>query len=327
MRFNDKDKKNFRLTFTWAILLFMGLFLAVEFIGEGAESFIERFRRSSSDAVNSLGEIAPDIKMAIKESIDNNFSIENTGDKISEIIIQVSADEIVITSTDEDSFRTVLSDEADEKSVISAYKDNTVYFASLKRINSGLTIEIPKKILEDNTIKIDIDANCNIISVRDIFSADDDSIRIESVRGIISAVSSDFGRMEFESDKDPVVISDCTADVLKCVSENSGIKVDGKYSEVSIRSAEDVIFSVDSSVKRIDASSERGSVTVNFSGEAIKGYTARLINCGSVFEDEYEGVINNSSRQGNILYEYGDGTIKINITDTKGNISINQYGD
>ncbi len=323
--FNDKDKKNIKSTFFISMILFLALFLSVEVFGSGSKKILGMIKNSSGDAANSLVDIAP----KVNESLRDKFGVGKEKDlpeRIRTVDVEVSCDELYITSSD-DTFRAYFSEEKNNDRLLISYEDTILEISLEEHISDSLTVEIPKKILENNEVKIDIDANCNIIFLRNIRSSEDDSVTIDAERGIVSAVSAHFRKMDLSSEMDSVVVSDCSAEVLECESESAEVAIDGEFAEIRAEGKGNVMCSIESSLNRIDASSEDGIVNVIFYGDPLTGFTARLINSSGEFRDEYGSSLDPSSRQGSLIYRYGDGTTKINITDTNGPITIRKHGE
>ncbi len=312
--FNEKDKKNIKITLLALAVIFTAVFACMKITG--LDVLVNGLVRNGG-ASDSVGGIASEIN----ETLMDKF---NVGDTVIEM--ELSADEIIITSTKENDF--IVTHKGKDDDVNDRHFSNgDVEITTSRHIPGIITVEIPEYFYKNSKVKIDIRANCNIITVKNILSSEDDDISVNADRGIISVVSAEFSQMELCSGTDPVLVSDCTAAVIECESPASEVTVDGKFNEIQVEACENVMCSVNGSINRIDASSREKNVSISFYGRPVAGYTARFLNCGSEFLNGYNSELSPSSKSGSLIYTYGDGSIKINIEDTKGSISIRQFGE
>ncbi len=312
MRFNEKDKKNIIISFTVSMLLFAGLFVFANIFDDDVGDLLTSLSgRSSQVSEFIFGK--KDIHETDPE--DEDGAVRN----INEINIDINSDKLIIFASDANDFKVYTDTDVATGAIEMAEDEKVVRITSSSRLKATVTVEVPKRILSANALKINVGECSGMISVKAFKDCPDDILNVETSSSI-HVVYSDFGSMNLKSDLAPVTVMDCTAKVLSCESENNTIHVEGSFEEISLEASLDISTVFSGDFNRLDASSEYGTVSIGL--DLTDGFTARLVNCRGQFCSENDVTLTEQSTQGCLIYRSGNGTAKINITDTKGDISL-----
>ncbi|MBR6801016.1 MAG: hypothetical protein IKM61_04625 [Eubacteriaceae bacterium] len=317
MRFTEEDKKNIFISFIISAILFLGAYFAISATGFSADELLTSLRAQNiQSGIAELGEGV--FQQTKNRTSPEEFSVEG---KVSEIFINISCPELTVREYEGENIRISAEDGKYVSGPVVKTDDTSVEITSSYSHKTHIIAEIPERIMRENSVKVSIKTKngyVRIINFRD--SADDDFI-VDGETSIIKASSLNCRKLDITDTAAPVLIGDCAGRILKVETEGM-IDYTGSFEEISLQGGLDVMALMTGDFNRIDASSENGFVMIDTNGLA-GGFTARLSGCSNDIAIREEATLSSLSKPSYAVYEYGDGSSKINITDTKGKIIIN----
>lgn len=309
--FNEKDRKNILISFAAAILFFAAVFFTSSVFDLEVKDLLT-LGGKSSEAVNFFS----------GEKKQDSTVEEIPQEKIKSIEIDLNAEKLNIAISDEEDI-IVTSEKPDHPEQVDIFCDFGNYRILSdpeKKISSEVTVSIPEKFITENSVDISINCNDGSITFGRVIDGSDDDLSIQSRYGYITVAGLTFRSIDLYSKAGPIMVDSCSSEVISCKSDQNEIFIEGSFDEIQLESYLGIISDFKSKFNRLDAQSAVGDISLGL--RKTEGFTLRLTNCHGNIKSTYETTISSKSTKGSIFYEYLDGSSKIHIKDTQGDISL-----